>query len=236
MLAENSLLRSIIHDAKPILEQMGQIIFFKDPDFTYADANPRLVEFSRLGNIKNVLGKDDYNLPWAEGADFYRKIDKEILAGGEKRLAMQVRVGSGELVPAIQCKKPVKDPASGKVMGIMVVMEEARNRILKDFLVMDKNVLPSEYLHSKYCIDDYHNYNFTPRETECLFYLLRGMQTKNIASATGVSPRTIEKYIANLMVKFGCHCKSELIAKAIEQGFIDFLPPSIDLTKPIFFK
>ena len=63
---------------------------------------------------------------------------------------------------------------------------------------MDRKRMPSGHMQSKYHITNYHNYNLTNRESHCLFYLLRGMQTKNIAAIFGNSPRTVEKFIAAL--------------------------------------
>lgn len=229
MLAKNILLKQIINNAKPVLEQMSQIVFFKGLDFIHIDANQKLVDFSKLSHINNILGREDFNLPWAESADFYRKVDEEIIADGRDRnIAMHVRIASKELVPVIQNKRPIKDP-NNNIIGIMITMEESNNKILNHFLVTDIKKMPSDYTQGKYHLSNYQLYNLTPRESECLFYLLRGMQTKSIASIFGNSPRTVEKFIANLMDKFRCHCRSQLIEKAIAHGFTNFVPPSIDL-------
>jgi len=71
------------------------------------------------------------------------------------------------------------------------------------------------------------NYNkLTPREMECLFYLMRGRTTKHIAKILNLSPRTVEIYVARLKMKFNCVNKSDLIYKTIEEGYMEIIPSS----------
>ena len=132
---KKDVLQNIINGARPLFEQMDQIVFFKNTDFTYADCNNRLVEFSRLNDKKRIITKEDYDLPWAEDTEFYRKIDKSILDGDTKKIAMEVRVASGEKITAIQTKKAIKDTDSGQIVGILVTMTEPRNAGLQEFLI-----------------------------------------------------------------------------------------------------
>ena len=60
----------------------------------------------------------------------------------------------------------------------------------------------------------------TPREADCLFYTIHGKTAKGIAKLLGISSKTVEYYLANLKSIFKCHSRSELISKAIEQGFL----------------
>lgn len=61
----------------------------------------------------------------------------------------------------------------------------------------------------------------TARESECLFYLLRGKTAKKIATILGISHRTVETYVDYLKIKFQALNKSELIEKAIEKGYFN---------------
>lgn len=230
MIDKKIILEKMVNDAKPLIEQMSQIVFFKSTDSIHVDANSKLVNFSKLNSAKNIIGKNDYNLPWAEAADFYTEMDKEILLGLEKNIAMHVKVASGEYKAVIQNKKPVRDVHGGDIVGIMIVMEESKDKIINEFFIKDRKIMSHHHLRSHYCLDSYSEYNLTKRESECLFYTLRGMQAKAIANILGNSPRTVEKFIGNLMHKFGCHCKSELISKALEYGLADFIPPSVLLS------
>jgi len=54
------------------------------------------------------------------------------------------------------------------------------------------------------------------REREVLEGVLKGGSNKEIARELGISPRTVEAYRANLMMKMGAESLSELVRMAIE--------------------
>ncbi|GEM_PF-888588 len=226
-------LQEMINHAQPLLEQMNQIVFFKNIDFTYAYCNKNLVNFSRLNSKKRIIGAVDYDLPWAEDANFYRKIDKAILGGEEKKIIMEVRVASGEKISALQNKKAIYDTQHKQVVGILATMTELSNININKFLSLvrkkDKNIITaSNLVPAQYYFEKYQQYSLSNRESECLFYLLRGMTTKMIANILKISPRTAEKFIINIKMKLGCRYKSELVEKAIKDGMMNIIPPSIN--------
>lgn len=61
---------------------------------------------------------------------------------------------------------------------------------------------------------------------ETLFYLLRGKSRNEIAAIRKRSPRTIEKQIEALKLVFNCSKKSELIEKALDSGYLNYIPQS----------
>ena len=56
----------------------------------------------------------------------------------------------------------------------------------------------------------------TKRQADCLFYLAKGMASKQIAQQLQLSPKTIEHYLTNVKTKLGCHNRAELIAKGLK--------------------
>jgi DNA-binding CsgD family transcriptional regulator len=54
----------------------------------------------------------------------------------------------------------------------------------------------------------------TPREAEVLAFLAEGRSTREIAARLYVSPKTVERHIANLAAKVGVGGRSELVASA----------------------
>jgi DNA-binding CsgD family transcriptional regulator len=65
------------------------------------------------------------------------------------------------------------------------------------------------------------------RQTECLFFLLRGKTAKEIAKILNISPRTTECHLEEIKYKLNCATKSELIEKAIASGYINIFPKSL---------
>ena len=58
----------------------------------------------------------------------------------------------------------------------------------------------------------------TPTETKVLQYVARGMPNREIAEVMGVSQRTIESHVSNMLAKTGLHNRTELARWAIESG------------------
>ena len=53
--------------------------------------------------------------------------------------------------------------------------------------------------------------HYSKREGECLLHLSEGKSAKEIARDIGISHRTVESYIANLKIKFGCRKQTDLV-------------------------
>lgn len=56
------------------------------------------------------------------------------------------------------------------------------------------------------------NATFTKRETECIFLMILGKTTKEIAKEMNISPRTIEDNINSIKFKLGCSFKSQIVS------------------------
>ncbi len=62
--------------------------------------------------------------------------------------------------------------------------------------------------------------NLTTREREVLKLIAEGHRNKEIANLLVISPKTVEKHRANLMIKLNFHNVSEITAYAIEKGLV----------------
>lgn len=70
----------------------------------------------------------------------------------------------------------------------------------------------------------YLDIKLSKRQSECLYYLLRGKSAVAIAKILKLSPKTVEYYIDEIKNKMRCRNKAELIEKAIDNGYIEFNP------------
>lgn len=60
----------------------------------------------------------------------------------------------------------------------------------------------------------------TPRERDVLAGVAEGKSAAELAEALGLSPRTVETYRNQLVVKFGARNAVDLVRRAVEAGFI----------------
>lgn len=72
-----------------------------------------------------------------------------------------------------------------------------------------------------------HKIQLTPRQSEVLFFLLRGRNAREIGALLFLSKRTIEIYVIQLKERLGCTSKSSLIERALELGFLQAIPERI---------
>jgi DNA-binding CsgD family transcriptional regulator len=60
----------------------------------------------------------------------------------------------------------------------------------------------------------------TAREGEVLRLIAAGMSNRNIAEELYLSPRTVERHIANIYLKLGVHNKAEATARALRHALV----------------
>ena len=58
----------------------------------------------------------------------------------------------------------------------------------------------------------------SPREREVLRLLAAGQSNRRIAAVLCLSPRTVQRHVANVYLKIGAHCRAEATAYALDHG------------------
>lgn len=66
----------------------------------------------------------------------------------------------------------------------------------------------------------------SPRELEMISYVARGLNFREIGEETGISPRTVQKHIINLLKKMGARNKTHMVAMALAQNLVS--PPPVE--------
>ena len=95
-------------------------VFWKDKDLVYLGGNKTFAESSGFSDIKDVVGKDDYQMGWHEYAEKYRKDDMEVIESGVGKLLIEETVinTEGNLFTVLTNKIPLLN-ADGKVSGML---------------------------------------------------------------------------------------------------------------------
>lgn len=79
-LAEEQILRLFVNN-------IPQFLFWKDKDCVYLGCNENFATSAGFSTPEEVIGKTDYDFPWSkEEADFFRKVDKEVMNSGKVQL------------------------------------------------------------------------------------------------------------------------------------------------------
>lgn len=80
------------------------------------------------------------------------------------------------------------------------------------------------------------HHKISDRERQCIFHLVKGKTTTQIAESLGLSQRTVESYLDNIKNKLGCNSKSMLIDTILQMGLASFDKDSVssEFTPGIF--
>jgi len=170
----------------------------------------------------------DINLCWQEYSDLYSTFEMETLAGACYSTIAPSRDYSGENIWFLGNKFQLKNKENQIIGTETHIIEITNPKLIQLNQLLQKIDLYRDKKTSHYSIGKMkERINLSKRQNECLFFILRGKTTKEIANILNVSIRTIESHLEEIKIKFRCRTKSELIIKAIEEGFMEVIPRSI---------
>lgn len=215
---------------KMIVDQSNDYNFIKDCRSTFLATN-RLHTAAGLSKEK-FLGINDDATPWAEHAENIRMIDKLVLAKHTLSFIEPIRIYDGSRHFLITKKKPIKLGNADKTIifgNSKFITSKKLISILDTLLTVDIDITATTALQPKqyFLKHNGEKYGFSKRETQCLFYMLRGLSANKISKILCLSKRTIETYFENIKNKMGCSTKSEVIGKSIDEGFLNYIPTDI---------
>jgi len=117
------------HKLRLIMDHIPQAIFWKDKDSVYLGCNKAFAEDAGADNPKEVIGKDDFAMPWSQEADLYRTDDQHVIETGTPRLRYEEpqTPPEGDKIWLETSKVPLRD-ASGDVIGVLGMYEDITAR------------------------------------------------------------------------------------------------------------
>jgi len=202
------------------------VIAYKKTDFSFVDCNDSFLLYAGVSNKDKILGLNDYDLVWSKYADNYRKQDKDALEGNHYSTLVPFQDHEGNEMVFFKTKLQWINEKKEIIGVVSYAIDVTSPRSLKIINLLYKT--DSGNRSHNYSIGKKHlSTLLSDRESECLFYLIRGKTAKSIAEILGLSFRTVEHHIDGLKLKFNCSCKSELINSAISEGFVEIIPNAI---------
>jgi PAS domain S-box-containing protein len=121
-----------------VMDSIPQYVFWKDSDCRYLGCNANFLVAAGLRSQQELIGKTDYDLPWAEtNADAYRADDQRVMANDlpEYNIEESRLTASGEQLFVETNKVPLHN-AQGRVIGLLGTYHDitARRRTELDLL------------------------------------------------------------------------------------------------------
>jgi two-component system, cell cycle sensor histidine kinase and response regulator CckA len=117
-----------------VMENFPGVVFWKDKESVYLGCNRNFALGAGLTDSSEIVGKTDYDLPWAETeADAYRSDDRVVMESGTPKLNIvetQLQA-DGSVIWFDTNKVPLLDN-NGKVTGVLGVSNDITKRKLAE--------------------------------------------------------------------------------------------------------
>lgn len=174
------------------------------------------------------LSYEDVHCKAAEDAELFIQHDKSVLINGTLRFLGYYSYAGNNWRVILGEKYPLKNTANEPI-GLVSHFNDFTSANIIDLsrFLMNSAKRYNNYTNKQffYAIEDNHlEIRLSARELECIFFFLRGKTAKEIAKILKLSPRTIEKHIEHIKIKFKCVNRSQLIEKALAMGYMNVLP------------
>ncbi len=108
-----------------VMDNIPQSVFWKDKNLTYLGVNQAFAEDAGFASPQEIVGRDDFDMPWKEQAELYRADDQRVLEGGEPKLNYEEpQTGpTGQVTWLRTSKVPMRD-ANGQIFAVLGMYED----------------------------------------------------------------------------------------------------------------
>lgn len=212
----------------------------KDENSVFMYANKEYGQIIGLEHHEDVIGRTDFDMPCdtVNFAEMFREQDKQVIQTMSKMRILDIHpFAGGQWKAYIFTKTPLLDEETNLCVGTIFHGMDVTNVTtleIGSFLsrMSVEGVSNDLCGQSSYMLTaTFNDIKLTDRQSEVLFYILRGKTAKQISLYLNLSSRTIEEYLLQLKYKFNADNKYELIDKAIAAGFLNTIPESIFQTQ-----
>jgi PAS domain S-box-containing protein len=116
-----------------IIDNIPRAVFWKDKELRFQGCNKIFANVAGLKSHRDLIGKTDYEMPWKEHGDAYRKDDAEVMNSRKARLDLEERNVNSEGVESwvLTSKVPVMNK-HGDVVAVLGMFEDITDRKLKE--------------------------------------------------------------------------------------------------------
>lgn len=210
-----------------LLWQFPGYLMVKDTKSQYLASNKNFAQLWGFHSIDEVIGiyDDDLKCEAAKGAETFRQQDHQAQKKNLKILDIY-RYADGNVWALLVDKRAIYDK-NKNFMGVVSQVFPLNRQLMQRASVVLEGNLTKQNGTSYLLNQPPFSVGLTHRESECLYYLLRGKTAKQTGILLGLSPRTVENHNNAIKCKFNTQNKAELIEKAIHLGLFYYIPESL---------
>jgi PAS domain S-box-containing protein len=122
-----------------IIDTAPMRVFWKDQDLRYLGCNPAFARDAGKTHPDELLGKDDFQMAWAEQAELYRADDRAVMASGVSRLSFDEpqTTPDGRTIWLRTSKVPLRN-SDNQTIGILGFYEDITERKLAEIALRER--------------------------------------------------------------------------------------------------
>lgn len=112
-----------------VLDTIPVRVFWKDRNSVYLGCNRLLLEDAGLSSQSEIIGRNDYEMPWRDQAELYRADDRLVMETGKSKLAYEEpqTTPEGQRIWLRTFKVPLLNER-GEVIGVLGTYEDITER------------------------------------------------------------------------------------------------------------
>ncbi len=215
------------------LHDLPFLIIAKDTQSRYLSLSNVFSKLVGWKTFEEAIGKTDYDIPCqaSEFAEYFIETDKKIFSTEKKLVTLDIMPYSTGLMLVLGERNILKNEKNETIGLISHGIDVSNIRAYRPYLSMhkiDNNLSRKNISTASYILSGEHcPLLLSNRQQECLFLLVRGKTIKEIGRILKISPRTVEDHMNAIKSKMDCYTKSQLIEKAIDSGFLYYVPRKI---------
>ncbi len=217
-----------------LLRQIPGLIVVMDKDSRFIYSNDYTAKLFGYAHEEEIIGLDAYGMRCqaSESAPQMIQQDQLVYRTGQELTMLDIhKYAYGDTKILLTKKTPYRE--QGEIVGTICLCTELHSQALREFCA---SLIHSERKYNAMAISAERSYSIgstthkkqlTERESDCIFYLLRGNTIKQIGRCLDISPRTVETYLEKIKNKLGCSHKSEIIEYCLNEGLLNYIPRNI---------
>ncbi len=214
-----------------MIAQLPGLVFYKNTDLIYIAASHYAAHLCGFESAEQFCGHNDFELRCdaADSALEFRAEDSKVITSGQEISSLQIhQFSDGNIHIFLLRKAPVKND-QGEIIGVCSMGSEVTNPATGQaiFELLSAGSEPENFQNKTFAITDGNFNQLSLRESELIFYFMRGFSNKEIGTLMKLSPRTIESYLESIKNKLKCTSRKELLLKCMHNGFSYIIPQTI---------
>lgn len=199
-------------------------VYGKSLELRLASANGYQLVAHNVTALQEILGMSMYELLGITAGNEIVNNDTQILYQKKTLYFIEETAKTGYgykgfYRPYFSIKTILNDSANN-IVGIFGLSCAINSTSLAQFtkILNELSIIPTTAILPIITLPFLNNHfkTLTPRERECVYYLVRGKSYKGIANILNISDRTVQTHIEHIKEKLGCYKRANIVEKVFE--------------------